>query len=145
MALHKIANYLLRAVPGAYILNSGLSKLGASDEAAAGMQGLAASGIPQLSTLDSQQFAKLLAGGEIALGGALLLPFIPNRLVGLALGAFSGGLMSIYFRNEAMTEDGIRPSAEGTAMAKDSWLAAIALVLITAGGKKKAKKLKKAA
>lgn len=143
MGLNKFATYVLRAVPGAFILNSGLGKLGAPPEAAAGMQAMAASGIPQLGELEPTQFAKLLAYGEIALGSALLLPFIPNKLAGLGLGAFSGGLMSMYLRNESMTEeDGIRPSQDGIALAKDSWLAAIAVALLLSGKKRKKAKQK---
>ncbi|NLT30545.1 MAG: DoxX family membrane protein [Propionibacterium sp.] len=143
MGLNKLATYVLRAIPGAFILNSGLGKLNTPPEAAAGMQQMAASGIPQLGELEPTQFAKLLSYGEIALGTALLLPFIPNKLAGLGLGAFSGGLLSMYFRNDSMTEeDGIRPSQDGIALAKDSWLAAIALALLLSGTKR-AKKAKK--
>jgi hypothetical protein len=37
-----------------------------------------------------------------------------------------------------MTEgDGVRPTQEGTAIAKDTWLLAIAAALLVAGGKSK--------
>lgn len=141
MGLSKLGTYILRAVPGAFILNSGLGKLGASPEAAAGMQSAGAAGIPALAKLEPKQFGTLLAAGEISLGAALLLPFIPNKLAGLGLAAFSGGLLSMYFRTPAMTEaDGIRPSPDGIAVAKDSWLAAIAIALLLSSGKKKDKK-----
>lgn len=49
----------------------------------------------------------------------------------------------MYFRTpEATQEDGIRPSASGTALAKDSWLVAIALALLIDGSGKKKKKKK---
>mgnify|MGYP007082246764 CR=1 FL=1 len=137
---NKIANIALRAIPGAFVLNSGLGKRGMDAETAGFVQAEAAKGIPMLGKLEPTQFAKLLAYGEIAVGAALLLPFVPNRLAGLALGGFSAGLLSIYFRDPAKTEDdGIRPSGEGTSLAKDSWMLAIAIALI-AGGARRAKK-----
>ena len=91
---------------------------------------------------------QVLAGSEIAVGAALLTPIVPRRLAGLALGAFSAGLLAMYFNTDEMTEeDGIRPSQAGTAVAKDSWLAAIAaaLILQSKSDKKKAKKAAKKA
>jgi hypothetical protein len=47
------------------------------------------------------------------------------------LAAFSGGLLGIYLRTPAMTkEDGIRPSQQGTALAKDVWMLGIGLGLV---------------
>lgn len=137
MGLNKIASYILRAVPGAFILNAGLGKLNTPPEVAAHLQSAGAGGIPILAELEPEQFAKLLSAAEISLGAALLLPFIPNRLVGLGLAAFSGGLLSMYFRDDAMTEaDGIRPSNEGIPLAKDSWLFAIGVALLLSNNKK---------
>ena len=57
---------------------------------------------------------------------------MPKKIAGAALGAFSAGLLSMYFRNPAMTEsDGIRPSQEGMSLAKDSFMLAIAGALLT--------------
>ena len=126
-----IANTALRAASGAFILNSGLGKLKLDEAGAAGLQQLAANGVPQLAELDPKVFGKLLSVGEIALGGALLLPLVPSRLAGLGLGAFSAALVASYLRTPGMTEaDGLRPSADGTALAKDVWLAAIAVALV---------------
>ncbi|GAA4284479.1 hypothetical protein GCM10022261_20100 [Brevibacterium daeguense] len=143
MALNTVANVALRAVPGAFVLNSGISKLGMDEGTASYLQAEAAKGVPALANLEAAQFGKLLTYGEIAVGATLLLPFVPNRIAGLALGAFSAGMMSVYFRDDSKTEDdGIRPSGEGIALAKDSWLSAIAIALLT-GGAKRAKKRKK--
>ena len=57
-------------------------------------------------------------------------------------------MLSMYFRTPEMTEsDGVRPTQAGTALAKDSWMAAIALALIlgTGGGAREAKKSAKQA
>lgn len=138
-----IANAALRLVSGAFILNSGINKLRIDEASAAGLQQMAANGVPQLAEVEPAVFGKALSIGEISLGSALFLPLIPTRLAGLGLGAFSGALLASYLRTPGMTEsDGIRPTADGTALAKDVWLAGIAVALIF--GRKGAKKIKKA-
>ena len=129
-----LSTAILRAVPGAFILNSGIGKLGLPPEAAAHLQSMAAKGVPPLASLTPEQFAKFLSYGEIAVGASLLLPLVPTRVAGVALAAFSGSMVSMYLRTPEMTEsDGIRPSSEGTPVAKDTWLLAIAAALIVAG------------
>ena len=126
-----LTNTILRAVPGAFILNSGIGKLGMDAETAESMQGMAAQGVPPLGKLTPEQFAKFLSYGEIAVGAALLLPFVPTRLAGLALAGFSGSMVSMYLRTPGMTEpDGVRPTQDGTAIAKDTWMLAIAGALL---------------
>ena len=136
---------LLRAVPGAFILNSGIGKLGLDEESAAGLQQMAANGVPMVEEMTPAQFGKFLSYGEIAVGAALLLPFVPTRIAGAALTTFSAGLVANYFSIDSMTkDDGIRPSEDGTAVAKDTWLAAIGLALMfTTGDKKKKNKKNK--
>jgi hypothetical protein len=133
-----LSNAILRGVSGAYLLQSGYGKLGLPVEAAEGIQGFAETGIPQVAKLDADTFGKFVAYSELGIGGALIAPFIPSRLAGLGLGVFSAGLLSIYFRNPAMTkEDGIRPSEAGTGLSKDLFLAAIASALVVAPRAKK--------
>lgn len=135
-----LSTAVLRAVPGAFILNSGIGKLGMPAEMAEALQGMAAKGVPPLGDLTPEQFGKFLSYGEIAVGAALLLPFVPRKVAGLGLAAFSGSMMSMYLRTPGMTEaDGVRPSQDGTALAKDSWLLAIAAALLLSEGKKSAK------
>ena len=136
---------LLRAVPGAFILNSGIGKLGLDEASAAGLQQMAANGVPMVEEMTPAQFGKFLSYGEIAVGAALLLPFVPTRIAGAALTTFSAGLVANYFSIDSMTQDdGIRPSEDGTAVAKDTWLAAIGLALMfTTGDKKKKNKKNK--
>lgn len=122
----------LRAATGAYILNSGLSKLGADEETAQGMHGMATGAYPFLDVLEPKTFAMALACGEIALGGALLAPMVPSAVAGTALAGFGAGLVGMYLRTPGMTrEDGIRPTQEGTAVAKDIWLVGAGLTLAT--------------
>lgn len=137
-----LSNLALRAIPGAFILNSGYGKLNLDEQTAGQLQSMAANAFPAVKDLDAETFGKALAYSEFVVGGALVLPVIPSRVAGLALGAFAGGLLTMYFKTDEMTEeDGIRPSQAGTAVAKDSWIAAIALALILQSkGKKKNKK-----
>jgi hypothetical protein len=127
----KLSHIPLRLTTGAFILNSGLGKRGLEGENAAGVQGMAASVFPQVGEMDPDQFAKILSYSEIALGAALLAPFVPSRLAGLGLGAFAGSLLAMYLKIPGMTmEDGIRPTQEGTGIAKDVWLLGIAAALV---------------
>lgn len=120
-----------RLAAGAFILNSGLGKRGLDDESAAGLQAMAANGVPQLKDMSPQDFGKLVSTGEIALGAALLLPFVPSGLAGLGLTAFSAGLVRTYLKTPGMTqEDGIRPTSDGTGLAKDVWMLGIGLGLV---------------
>ena len=126
-----LSTAVLRAVPGAFILNSGIGKLGMPAEMAEALQGMAAKGVPPLGDLTPEQFGKFLSYGEIAVGAALLLPFVPRKVAGLGLAAFSGSMMSMYLRTPGMTEsDGVRPTQDGTAIAKDTWMLAIAGALL---------------
>lgn len=113
----------LRLTSGAFILNSGLGKRTLGEEQAAYLQGMAVKGVPALSKLAPSQFKNFLVAAEVGTGAALLAPFVPGWLAGSALTAFSGGLMSMYLNTPEMTEaDGVRPSQDGTAVAKDVFM-----------------------
>ncbi|MEH0110426.1 hypothetical protein V6N00_12000 [Tersicoccus sp. MR15.9] len=134
----KLSNIPLRLVTGAFILNSGIGKLDLDGNSAAGLQGMASNAIPEFKDMKPETFGKFISYSEIAVGSALLFPAVPARLAGLALGAFSAGLLTMYFRTEGMTQsDGIRPSQQGTAVAKDVWMAGIAASLLIGGGKRR--------
>jgi hypothetical protein len=61
------------------------------------------------------------------LGAALLVPVVPTLVAGLGLAAFSGGLLGLYLRTPGMRQDGsIKPTQQGTAIAKDIWMLGIA-------------------
>jgi len=127
----RISHIPLRLTTGAYILNSGLGKRGLDEESAAGLQQMAANAFPQVMDLDAVRFGKLLSAAEITVGLTLLTPFVPSRLAGLVLGAFSGGMVTMYLKTPGLTEDdGIRPTAQGTPLAKDFWMAGIAAALL---------------
>jgi hypothetical protein len=120
-----------RAATGAIILNSGLTKLKADEATAAAVHGMAAGTYPFLAKVEPKQFVKVLAIGEIALGSALLLPIVPAGLVGVGLTGFSGSLLGMWWRTPGMHEAGsLRPTQQGTAIAKDVWMLAIGLGLV---------------
>lgn len=127
----KVSHLPLRVSIGAFVLNSGLSKRTLEGEAAQGMHGMAANAIPQLNQFPPDRFARLLSGAEIALGAALLAPFIPSALVGLGLTAFAAGLTQLYLKTPGMREQGsLRPTQQGIGLAKDVWMLGAGLTLV---------------
>jgi hypothetical protein len=120
-----------RLATGAFILNSGLTKWKADEETAARLHSMAAGTYPFLADMKPAEFARLLAAGEIALGSALLLPLVPSMLAGASLSAFSAGLLGMYLKTPGLRREGsLRPSPQGTAIAKDVWMLAIGLGLM---------------
>ncbi|MBO3142080.1 hypothetical protein [Dermatophilus congolensis] len=139
-----------RLAAGLFILNSGLGKRNLPTDAYENLRDMGANGVPQLKDVPADTFGKALSYGETALGAALILPVVPNWAAGLALGAFSGGLLNMYRNTPGLTVDGIRPTQEGTAIAKDVFLTGIAGSLLLdslfsagRGVKKSAKKAQK--
>ena len=123
-----------RISAGAFILNSGLGKRGADEGTAAGLHGFASGTYPFLKSVDPATFAKALAYGEIAVGTALLTPFVPTAVAGAALTAFSGGLLGLYLNTPGMRKPGsLAPTQEGLTVAKDVWLLGIGIGLLTRG------------
>jgi len=118
-----------RIATGAFILNSGLQKLKADDETAKGVHGMASGAYPAFGTLEPKTFLRVLGVGETALGSALLLPIVPARLAGAGLLGFSGALLGMWWRTPGM-HDGLRPTQQGTALAKDSWMLGIGAGLL---------------
>ncbi|MFD6099389.1 hypothetical protein ACFVWN_23495 [Nocardiopsis flavescens] len=127
----RISDLPLRLATGAFILNSGLDKRGADEEAARGMHGMAAGAYPFLKDVDPVTFVKALSAGEIALGTALLVPLVPGRLAGAGLTAFGASLLGLYLRTPGLRRPGsLRPTPDGTPIAKDSWLVGAGLALL---------------
>lgn len=127
----KLSHIPLRVATGAYILNSGLSKQGLEGQAAEGMHAMAAGAIPAVKELPAQRFAQLLSAGEIALGAALLAPFVSSRIAGAAMAGFSAGLIRLYLKTPGMRQEGsIKPTQDGIGLAKDVWLLGAGLTLL---------------
>lgn len=120
-----------RIATGAFILNSGLTKFRADEETVKALHNTAASAFPVLEKIEPKQFLKLLAAGEIALGGALLAPVVPAALAGLGLAGFSSALLTMWWRTPGMHEPGsLRPTHQGTAIAKDVWMLGVGAGLV---------------
>jgi len=144
-----------RISAGAFILNSGLGKRDMDEAAAAGVHGFAAGTYPFLKSIPPQDFVKYLSAAEIALGAALLTPFVPTVVAGAALTGFSAGLLGLYLRTPGMRKPGtLAPTQEGLSLAKDAWLVGIGLSIFLDGlthgrprvsAKKAEKQAKKAA
>ncbi|MFY1593892.1 hypothetical protein [Micromonospora sp. WMMD737] len=127
----RISHLPLRVSIGAFVLNSGMGKRSLEGEAAQGMHKMAVGAVPQLGKLDPDRFARLLSRAEIALGVALLAPFVPSALAGLGLAAFGAGLVQLYLRTPGMREAGsLRPTQQGIGLAKDVWLLGAGLTLV---------------
>jgi hypothetical protein len=123
-----------RISAGAFILNSGLGKRSADEGTAAGLHGFATGTYPFLKSVDPATFVKVLAYSEIAVGTALLTPFVPTAVAGAALTAFSGGLLGLYLNTPGMRKPGsLAPTQEGLTVAKDVWLLGIGIGLLTRG------------
>ncbi|AAZ54380.1 hypothetical protein JCM3263A_24140 [Thermobifida fusca] len=130
----RIAHLPIRLAAGAYILNSGLNKREADADTAAYLHSAASRVLPTLRDMPPEKFTRMLSNSEIGLGAALLLPLLPSALVGAALTVFGAGLLGHYFTEPgARMEDGIRPTPQGLALAKDVWLVGMGLTLLIDG------------
>jgi hypothetical protein len=127
----KVRHLPTRIATGLFIINSGIGKLSADEEAATQLHGFAVGAYPFLGKLKPKDFTRILAAAEIALGSALLVPVVPSVLAGAGLTAFSGGLVGLYARTPGMRKEGsLFPTQEGTAYFKDIWMTGIGLSLI---------------
>ena len=97
---------------------------------------LAASGVPAVAKLEPKTFGKLISYSETALGATLLTPFIPSRLAGAGLTAFSANLMTMYFRNPDMHDKAFRPTQDGQQLANNIVMLGAGLALLFSGKKK---------
>jgi uncharacterized membrane protein YphA (DoxX/SURF4 family) len=129
-----------RLATGAFILNSGLQKWSGDEETAAGLHGFASGTYPFLKDMDPPTFLKALAVGEMAVGATLLAPFVPGRLAGAALTGFSAGMLGLYLRTPGMHDGHLRPTQQGTPIAKDIWMMGIGAALLLGNGHRRAEK-----
>ena len=120
-----------RLATGAFILNSGLGKLNGTEDTAKAVHGMAAGAYPPLARIPPTTFLKLLAVGELTIGGALLTPVVPPAAAGAALSGFAGSLLGMWWRTPGMHPAGsVRPTQAGVPIAKDVWMLAIGVGLV---------------
>lgn len=130
----KISHIPPRLATGAFILNAGVGKLSADAESAGRVHSMAAGTYPFLAKIDPPVFVKVLAVGEIGVASVLLAPVVPAWVAGAALTGFSGALLAMYLKTPGMTkEDGVRPTQQGTPIAKDVWMLGSGLNLFLDG------------
>jgi uncharacterized membrane protein YphA (DoxX/SURF4 family) len=130
----KLRNVPTRLATGAYILHTGWEKWHGDEDRAAGVHGMAANAFPVVSSMKATDFLKTLSVGEMALGAALLTPFVPTALAGVALTGFSGALVAMYLRTDGLHKPGsVWPSAQGIGVSKDVWMLGIGLGLVADG------------
>lgn len=120
-----------RMAAGGFILDSAMEKLDSDDDTAKRLHGFASQAYPLVADMEPRTFLRALTAGELALGGALILPFVPSWLAGLGLAGFAGGLLNLYAKTPGLHRQGsLRPTADGRALAKDVWMLGIAAMLV---------------
>ena len=135
MSRFRLRRAPLRLTTGAFILSAGLDKWTGDEQTAARVHGFATGTYPFLKKIDPPTFLKLLAGGEIAVGSALLLPVVPAALAGAALVGFSSALLGLYVRTPGMRRGRFDPRStpEGLPISKDVWMLGAGLALLVDG------------
>jgi len=127
----KLRRAPMRIATGAFILNSGLTKLRGDEETAKHLHGAASGAYPAIDNVEPKLFLRVLGASETALGSALLLPIVPARLAGAGLTGFAASLLGMWWKTPGMHEPGsLRPTQQGTAIAKDSWMLGIGTSLL---------------
>jgi hypothetical protein len=122
-----------RVIAGVFILHSCIDKWKGDEATAAAVHGMASGTYPFLAKLGPDKFLKLLAAGEIAVGAAVAIPIVPERVAGAALTGFAGSLLGLYVRTPGMRKPhSIWPTQQGIAISKDAWLLGIGLTLLAA-------------
>jgi uncharacterized membrane protein YkgB len=92
---------------------------------------MAAGAFPVLANIESTTFLRALSVGEIAVGTALLAPFVSPGVAGAALTGFSGALVTMYLRTPALRKPGsVWPSPQGIGVSKDVWMLGIGTGLL---------------
>jgi uncharacterized membrane protein YphA (DoxX/SURF4 family) len=121
-----------RVATGAYILHAGWGKWHGTEQQATAMHGAASKAFPLLTGIPPQRFLRLLAASELATGAALLTPLLPDSLAGAVLTAFSGTLLTMYWRTPTMRRPGsIWPTPAGIGVSKDVWMLGIGVGMVT--------------
>lgn len=145
MAFRKthLHNYPARVAVGMFILNSGMNKLIGDENYLEHVFSTAITAYPFLESAGASKFGKVFGTFEVMLGSILLAPIFSDVTAGSFLVPFSLGLVGLYIKIPGMRLDGsLRPSGQGIALAKDSWLLGVGLSLLFTRSKVAAKDAK---
>ena len=124
----------VRLATGAFILRSGLDHVDPDEQTAGEVHGLATGTYPFLAAVDPRSFTRALGVAELVVGGLLLFPVVPAGVAGLALTGFAGGLVGLYLGTPGLRlRRSVFPTPQGLGFAKDAWLLAIGVSLVTDG------------
>ena len=132
----KLRRAPVRIVTGAFILNSGhrqarRRRRGRQDDPRDGRRGVPDSREGPAHAV--RQSGRRFRGR--ARESRCCCPIVPAGLAGLGLIGFSGSLLGMYWRTPGMHEEGsIRPTQQGTAIAKDVWMLGIGAALVARRG-----------
>jgi uncharacterized membrane protein YkgB len=127
----RLRNLPTRLAVGAYVLHTGLEKFPPDQQRAEGIHGMAAGAFPFLRSVAAPTFLRGLSIAEIAIGSALLAPFVPAAVAGAALTGFAGGLVTMYLRTPALHKPGsVWPNQNGIAVSKDVWMLGVGVGLL---------------
>lgn len=127
----RLRNLPTRLAVGAYVLHTGLEKFPPDQQRAEGIHGMAAGAFPFLQSVPAPTFLRGLSIAEIAIGSALLAPFVPAAVAGAALTGFAGGLVTMYLRTPALRKPGsVWPNQNGIAVSKDVWMLGVGVGLL---------------
>jgi uncharacterized membrane protein YphA (DoxX/SURF4 family) len=126
-----LRHYPQRLATGAYVMHSGLEKWSGPSEQATYVHGAASGAYPFLKDVPAQTFLKVLSVAEITTGALLLVPFVPDRVAGLALTGFSGALVGMYLRTPELHKPGsVWPTPGGIGVSKDVWMLGVGTGLV---------------
>lgn len=126
-----LRNVPTRLAAGSFILHSGIEKWSGGPETAAGVHGTAVGAFPIFKGLKPTEFLKALSISEIAVGTALLAPVVSPAVAGAALTGFSGSLVAMYLRTDALHKPGsVWPTQAGVGVSKDVWMLGIGIGLL---------------
>jgi hypothetical protein len=116
-----LSHFPLRVAIGAFFVNSGLSKWNLEGEAVTATHGMAVGAVPQLKR---DRPGPLRQAARRYRTGAGWCPAAADRPV-------RAGLLRLYWATPGLREPGgFRPTQQGVAIAKDTWLVGAGLTLL---------------
>ncbi len=127
----KLRRAPMRIATGAFILNSGLQKLSADDESAKGVHGMAAGAYPAFESTAAEVVRAHARHRRDHAGRGAADADRPRLARRRRAGRLLRCAAGMWWRTPGMHEEGSpRPTQQGTAIAKDSWMLGIGTGLV---------------